>query len=63
MKYIELAVRQRKYHMAQSDIKRMYLAKQKKRPILPIYEEDDPLKMYSPAVTEPQDLEFCDARD
>lgn len=56
MKYIELAVRQRKYHMAQSDIKRMYLAKQKKRPILPIYEEDDPLKMYSPAVTEPQDL-------
>lgn len=63
MKYIELIVKQRKYRLAQSDIQRIYMLRSKKRPNLPNFEDDDSIKMYSPAVTEASEANFSEVTD
>lgn len=63
MKYIELVVKDRKYRLSQTDIRRIHILREKKRPALPIYEDEDPIKMYSPAVTEILEPNFSEAID
>ena len=61
MKYISISVCKKKYHVAQPDISRIHIQKEKKRPALPPYNEE-PIKMFSPAETEVDDSMFSEDR-
>jgi len=57
MKYIAIKMRNKTFRIAESDIKKIHIKSNKKRPSLPTYDEEN-FKMYSPALTETEECSF-----